>query len=92
MTDTPIEHRISMLETRVVDIEKHAATHLRLERDLRKVSVFAERVADQQNTIGQGVALMMERMGIPPIDVYELEMPTDAEIDALLEADCRGGR
>ncbi|WP_225731226.1 MULTISPECIES: hypothetical protein [unclassified Nocardia] len=89
MTRTPIEDRLGMLEIRVADIEERSgAARLRIERDLRKVSIFVERVADQQTTIGQGVALMMERMGIPPIDVYELEMPSDAETDALLEADC----
>ncbi|WP_435593058.1 hypothetical protein [Nocardia sp. bgisy118] len=70
------------METRVADLEET------LLRDVRGVKIFAKRLAAQSSTIGEGVALMMQRMGLTPVRVPNAEMPTQAEIDESFEADC----
>ncbi|MCP2289162.1 hypothetical protein ACFYT3_18870 [Nocardia amikacinitolerans] len=82
MTYAELNRRVTRIETRVADLEET------LLRDVRGVKIFANRLAAQSSTIGEGVALMMQRMGLTPIRVPTVEPPTQAEIDESFEDDC----
>ncbi|MEV2223996.1 hypothetical protein AB0E01_29530 [Nocardia vinacea] len=89
MTHAHMDRRVSKLEVRVDEIEtSHGDALYGLARDVRGLKIFTNRLAVQTSTIGAGIALMMQRMGLPPIQVTDVEMPTEAEIDASFEADC----
>ncbi len=86
MTSAHIDCRLAPLESRVADIEdSHGDTLYGLSRDVRGLKIFTRRLAAQTSTIGAGIALMTARMGLPPIQLIDVEMPTEAEIDALFE-------
>ncbi|MEV5839674.1 hypothetical protein [Nocardia sp. NPDC052112] len=59
-----------------------------LSRGVRGLKIFTRRLAVQTSTIGAGIALMMARMGLPPIQLTDVAMPTEAEIDASNEEEC----
>ncbi|GAA5080787.1 hypothetical protein GCM10023319_21650 [Nocardia iowensis] len=89
MTSAHIDRRVAKLETRVADIEEHySESQLRLTRRVTGLEIWARRSTDQGNGIGRSLTLIMERLGIPPTDIAEVAMPTEADIDAALDADC----
>ncbi|WP_062982834.1 hypothetical protein [Nocardia anaemiae] len=89
MTSAHIDRRVAELEARVDEFEtSHGDTLYGLSRDVRGLKICTHRLAVQTNTIGAGIALIMERMGLPPIQLTEVEMPTEADIDASFEDDC----
>ena len=89
MTHAHMDRRVSKLEVRVDEIEtSHGDALYGLARDVRGLTIFTNRLAVQTSTIGAGIALMMQRMGLPPIQLTDVEMPTEAEMDASFEADC----
>lgn len=89
MTAAHLDRRVNTLEARVAHSEECIiASQLRLTRRVSSLEIYTRRLGAQQTTIGQGIALMMERMGLPPIHVADVEIPTEAEIDAALEEDC----
>ncbi len=86
MSYTELNRRVTKLASRVTDIEEvHGASIYKLTRDVRRHELITRRLAAQGNGLSLGVALIMERMGLPPIDIPEVTMPTDEEIDASFE-------
>ncbi|WP_225731227.1 MULTISPECIES: hypothetical protein [unclassified Nocardia] len=79
-----MERRFGSLETRVTDIEDLTDESLcALVRETRELRRMHGRIADGLNHVGHGMALIMERMGLKPIDLPVVTMPTDAEVDAI---------
>ncbi|MFE9325714.1 hypothetical protein ACIHDR_30560 [Nocardia sp. NPDC052278] len=88
MTSAPIDRRLARLESRVDEIEdSHGDALYGPSRDVRGLKIFTRRLAVQTSTIGAGIALMMERIGLAPIQLTDVEMPSDGEIDASFEED-----
>jgi hypothetical protein len=89
MTYSDLDRRVTKLETRVSDVETcHSSAIYGLTRDVRALKIVNYQLVDGMNNLGRGVALMMERMGIEPIQVPVITMPTEADIDASFEEDC----
>ncbi|PXX66411.1 hypothetical protein DFR70_103159 [Nocardia tenerifensis] len=89
MTSVQIDRRVSTLETRVTDVEElYGECQLELTRRVTGLEIWAGRTTAQGNGIGRSLSLIMERLGIPPTEIAEVAMPTEAEIDAALEAGC----
>jgi len=86
MTHAGLDHRVSKLEGRVADIEEsHGNSIYNLTRSVQGLTLFAHRQSAHSNAVGRGIALMMERLGLPPIEIPEVKMPTDQEIDDFFE-------
>ncbi|MFI9406635.1 hypothetical protein [Nocardia sp. NPDC052316] len=89
MTSVHIERRVAMLETRVTDIEDtHGESLYKLTRSAAGCRIETGRLIDHANSVGRAFTLIMERLGIPPIQFPPLADATEAEIDAALDADC----
>ncbi|WP_433661863.1 hypothetical protein ACQPW1_06670 [Nocardia sp. CA-128927] len=89
MRSAPIDRRISMLETRVIDVEDtHSETLYKLTRGDARCRIETGQLIDGVNQLGRGIALLMERLEVPPIEFPMLARATEAEIDAALDADC----
>lgn len=89
MTSAHIDRRMTILETRVTDIEEgYGESQLGLTRRVTGLEIWAGRVTAHANGVGQNVKLIAEHLGIRPVDTPEISMPTEAEIDAVLEEDC----
>ncbi|GAA5080791.1 hypothetical protein [Nocardia iowensis] len=87
MTSAHIDRRIGKLETRVTDIEEsHSETLYQLTRAGACCRIETGRLIDGVNQLGRGMALIMERLEIPPIQFPPVSRATEAEIDAALEA------
>ncbi|WP_433195213.1 hypothetical protein ACQP1G_40720 [Nocardia sp. CA-107356] len=77
------------LEARVDEVEtSHDDSLYALSRDVQRLKIFTRRLGARTSTIGGGIALMPERMGLPPIRVTSVEMPTEAEVDASFDEEC----
>ncbi|MFI5777351.1 hypothetical protein [Nocardia sp. NPDC051570] len=88
MSHAELDRRVTKLEGRVTDIEEvHGPSIYKLTRIVHRHELMTRRLADGINGLGRGMAMMMERMGLPPIDIPEVTMPTEAEVDASLEED-----
>ncbi|MFC9433241.1 hypothetical protein [Nocardia sp. NPDC057030] len=88
MTSIHIDRRVQRLETRVTDIEDtHGESLYKLTRACAGSRIETGRLIDSVNQLGRGMALVMERLGIPPIPFPPITHATGAEIDAALEAD-----
>ncbi|WP_194834191.1 hypothetical protein [Nocardia sp. XZ_19_369] len=78
-----------MLETRVTDIEDtHSESLYQLTRSSAGCRIETGQLIDGVNRLGRGMDLIMERLGIPPLQFTPLARATEAEIDAALDADC----
>ncbi|CAM4233679.1 hypothetical protein NONI108955_15730 [Nocardia ninae] len=89
MTSIHIEHRVAMLETRVTDIEDtHSESLYQLTRSSAGCRIETGRLIDHANSVSRAFTLIMERLGIPPIQFPPVARATEAEIDAALDADC----
>ncbi len=83
-----MDRRVAGLETRVRDVEESYGTSIyELTRHATKTDIVHAQLIDGVNRLGQGLALMMERMGIPPLEFPNLTMPTEDDIDAALETE-----
>ncbi|RDI64324.1 hypothetical protein [Nocardia pseudobrasiliensis] len=88
MSYPELDRRVTKLEGRVTDIEEvHCASILHLRRDVTALQLGQERLFSGLNTLGHGIALMMERLDLHPITLPVATPPTEAEIDAALEED-----
>ena len=88
MTHAGLDRRITNLEGRVTDIEEsHGRSIYTLTRDVRGLTLCTHRLLSHTNAVGHGIAMIMERMGIPPIEIPEVTFPTEEEIDASFEED-----
>ncbi|RDI64325.1 hypothetical protein [Nocardia pseudobrasiliensis] len=86
MTYVELERRVTRVEGRVTDIEEvHGASIYKLTRDVRRHELITRRLAVGMNGLSRGMALIMEHMGLPPVDIPEVTMPTEEEIDASFE-------
>ncbi|WP_433195211.1 hypothetical protein ACQP1G_40715 [Nocardia sp. CA-107356] len=89
MTSARIDRRMTNLEARVADIEEgYRESQLRLTRRVTGLEIWAGRVTAHANGVGHNVKLIAEHLGIRPVDTPEIGMPTEADIDAVLEEDC----
>ncbi|WP_405167095.1 hypothetical protein OG203_19565 [Nocardia sp. NBC_01499] len=89
MTSAHIDHRVTTLETRVTDIEDtYGDAIYDLKREVTGVKIIGGQLIDGVNELGRGIGLMMAQMKLPPLNFIELKMPSEAEIDAALDADC----
>lgn len=88
MTSTHIDRSIRRLETRVTDIEDtHGDALYNLKREVTKVGMISGQLIGGVNQLGRGMALMMEQMKLPPLHFIELNIPSEAEVDAVLDAE-----
>ncbi|WP_067476931.1 hypothetical protein [Nocardia amamiensis] len=88
MTHAHMDRRVTGLETRVRDVEEsYGASIYELTRHATKADIVHAQLIDGVNQLGQGLALMMERLGIPPLEFSNLTMPTEDDIDAALETE-----
>ncbi|WP_280262909.1 hypothetical protein [Nocardia wallacei] len=86
MNHTDLDHRMTELEGRAMDIEEgFGSSILTLSRDVRGLKLANGRLFDGMNALGGGMARMMVHMGIPPIDLPVVVPPTEQEIDAAFE-------
>ncbi|WP_433522995.1 hypothetical protein ACQPZ2_39160 [Nocardia pseudovaccinii] len=82
---------MTKLEARVTDVEEgYGESQLGLTRRVTGLEIWAGRVTAHANGVGQNVKLIAEHLGISPADtpaiqLIDVEMPTEAEIDALFE-------
>ncbi|MFE9325715.1 hypothetical protein ACIHDR_30555 [Nocardia sp. NPDC052278] len=77
------------LEARVTDIEEgYGESQLGLTRRVTGLEIWARRVTAHANGVGQNVKLIAEHLGISPVDTPAICMPTDDEVDAVLDEDC----
>ncbi|MEV6140346.1 hypothetical protein AB0L63_30760 [Nocardia sp. NPDC051990] len=89
MTHAHIGRRATGLEARIRDIEEgYGEAQLGLTRRVSGLEIWAGRVTTHANGVGRNVKLIAEHLGIPPVDTPEISMPTEAEIDAVLDEDC----
>ncbi|MBF6212409.1 hypothetical protein IU433_18365 [Nocardia puris] len=84
-----IDHRVTGLDRHLTKLE-HPVSDFEetVLRDIRRVTIFTTRLAEQNTTLGYGIAQIMRHLGLPPITVGAVAMPTEAEIDESFEADC----
>lgn len=88
MTYTDIDRRVGRIETRVADIEdSHSETLLKLTRGDTRCHIETGRLLDHADAASQAFTLIMEHLGIPPIQFPPVARATDDEIDAALEED-----
>ncbi|MEV0293401.1 hypothetical protein [Nocardia sp. NPDC050710] len=86
MTSMHIDRRVGRLETRVADIEEgYGEAQLRLTRRVTGLEIWAGRAAAHANGMGATLKLVAEHLGIAAADIPTISMPTDAEVDAVLE-------
>ncbi|WP_216897576.1 hypothetical protein [Nocardia alni] len=102
MTYADVDRRMTKLEGRVSDIEEgHGGSIYHLTRDMRRHELITRRLAVQANAIGHAVtminnslgrsmAMILERMELPPVPIQEIiipevVMPTEEEADASFE-------
>ncbi|MBF6330956.1 hypothetical protein [Nocardia transvalensis] len=86
MSYAELDRRVTKLEGRVTDIEEiHGASIYKLTRDVRRHELITRRLADSVNGLSRGVAMIMAHMGLPPIEIPEVTMPTEEEIDVSFE-------
>ncbi|MCP2318976.1 hypothetical protein APR12_004339 [Nocardia amikacinitolerans] len=89
MTYAELNRRVTRIETRTREVEAcHSESIYKLTRRAARTDIVTGRLVVGMNQLGRGIALMMERMGLPPLEFAEVSMPTEAEIDDALEADC----
>lgn len=89
MSYIDIDHRVTELEARTGEVEAcHAESIYALTRRATHTDIAVERLTAGVNQLGHGIALMMQRMGVADAEFTPIAMPTDAEVDAALEADC----
>lgn len=89
MTSIHIDRRISRLETRVTDIEDtHGDALYDLKREVTKVKIIGGQLIGGVNQLGRGMALMMEQLKLPALNFVDLKTPSEAEVDAALDAEC----
>ncbi|MFB8274017.1 hypothetical protein [Nocardia colli] len=88
MTSIHIDRRVSRLETRVTDIEDtHGESLYKLTRASVGSRIETGRLIDWTDSASRAFALIMERLGIAPIEFPPAGRATEAEIDAALEAE-----
>lgn len=86
MTYTDQDRRMGKLQDRVSDIEQgHGGSIYQLTRDVRRHELITRRLAAHSNALGQGIAMIMERLALPAITIPEVDMPTEDEVDASFE-------
>ncbi|WP_157129367.1 hypothetical protein [Nocardia amamiensis] len=89
MTHAHMDRQVAQVEARVDDIEEgYGETQRELTRRITGLEIWARRSSEQSNRVGQSLTLIMERLGIPPISIPDVTMPTEDDVDAALEADC----
>lgn len=89
MTYAHMDRRVAQIEARVDDIEEgYGETQLELTRRITGLEIWARRSSEQSNCVGRSLALIMERLGIPPVPIPDVTMPTADDVDAALEAEC----
>ncbi|MCM6777753.1 hypothetical protein NDR87_30140 [Nocardia sp. CDC159] len=72
----------------MTDVEmSHGTSILELCRDVKGLKLANNRLFDGLNNLGAGMALIMERLDIPPISLPVASPPTEAEIEAAPEED-----
>ncbi|MFI5777350.1 hypothetical protein [Nocardia sp. NPDC051570] len=82
------DRRITRLEGRVTDLEEgYGASILGLRRDAKGLRLGQDRLFGGLNSLGGGIALMMERLGLHPIGLPVAAPPTEDEVDDAFEAD-----
>ncbi|WP_405167094.1 hypothetical protein OG203_19560 [Nocardia sp. NBC_01499] len=88
MTSAHIDRRVSNLETRVTDIEDtHSESLYKLTRGDARCRIETGRLIDHADSVSRAFTLIMERLGIPPIQFPPVTRASEAEIDAALDAD-----
>ncbi|MFX0580394.1 hypothetical protein [Nocardia nepalensis] len=88
MTSVHIDRRLARLESRFADIEdSHSESLLKLTRGDTRCHIETGRLIDHANSVSRAFTLIMERLGIPPIDFPPVTRATESEIDAVLEED-----
>lgn len=81
-----MDRRVAKLESRVGDVETcHSESIYKLTRSAVKSDIVEDRLIDGVNAVGRGIGLIMEHMGLAPIDLPIIAAPSEAEIDAKLE-------
>ncbi|MFE9582293.1 hypothetical protein ACFYO1_38355 [Nocardia sp. NPDC006044] len=87
MTSIHIDRRISRLETRVTDMEDtHGETLYKLTRAGAGSRIETGRLIDWTDSASRAFTLIMERLGVAPIEFPPIARATEAEIDATLDA------
>jgi hypothetical protein len=86
MSYADLDRRVTRLEARLTDIEdSHGGSIYLLTREVRRSELTLRRLAGQGNGLGRGIAMIMGRLGLPPIDIPEVTAPTEEEVDASFE-------
>ncbi|MEV6561980.1 hypothetical protein AB0M22_40100 [Nocardia sp. NPDC051756] len=87
MTSIHIDRRVTRLETRVTDIEDtHSESLYKLTCGDARGRIETGRLIDWTDSASRAFTLIMERLGIAPIEFPPAARATEAEIDAALEA------
>jgi len=88
MTQAGMDRRVTKLEERMTEIEEGYGNSIyKLTRQLTRLELWADRKTTEGNGTSRGIAMIMERLGLTPIDILEVSFPTDEEVDAAIEAD-----
>ncbi|MGV9678060.1 hypothetical protein ACWDSJ_22520 [Nocardia sp. NPDC003482] len=86
MSYIELGRRVTKLEGRVTDIEEsHGASIYRLERRSIRSELIESQLVDGVNYLQAGMARILQHFGLPPIPFSPIAMPTEDEIDAVLE-------
>lgn len=84
-----MDRRVAKLESQVTDIEEsHSETLFELTRGDARGRIETGRLIDHADSASRASTLIMERLGIPPIEFPPVARATEDEIDAALEDDC----
>ncbi|WP_433578058.1 hypothetical protein [Nocardia brasiliensis] len=89
MTYAHLDRHVAQLAARVADIEDvHSESLYRLSRSAACCRIETGRLIAHADSVSQAFTLIMERLGIPPVQFPSVACATEDDIDAVLDADC----